>query len=60
VGALSDIRQYQQAEGLIMHKLPFQCLCREVMQLRKCATEGKIDVPTQFQSSASMALQEAS
>jgi histone H3 len=59
VGALSEIRHYQQAGGLLMCKLPFQCLCREVMDELIKSEKGRRNAPIQFQSSAIMALQES-
>jgi histone H3 len=59
VEALSEIRKYQQAGGLLMHKLPFQRLCREVMDVLINAAKSRRDVPPQFQSIVIMALQQA-
>ncbi|GLV38547.1 histone H3 [Carabus blaptoides fortunei] len=50
--ALREIRRYQQSMELLIKKLPFQRLVREIVQ------DFKIDL--RFQSSAVMALQEAS
>ena len=50
--ALREIRRYQKSTELLIRKLPFQCLVREITQDFK--TELR------FQSSAIMALQEAS
>ncbi|KAM9354462.1 uncharacterized protein KZ484_012617 [Pholidichthys leucotaenia] len=50
--ALREIRRYQKSTGLLIHKLPFQSLVREIAQ------DFKTDL--RFQSSAVMALQEAS
>ena len=50
--ALREIRRYQKSTELLIRKLPFQRLCREVAQ------EFKFDI--RFQSHAIMALQEAS
>ncbi len=56
VVALQQIRKYQKSSELLIRKLPFQRLVREVAQDIK---EGSgIDV--RFQSHALMALQEAS
>ena len=49
--ALREIRRYQKSTELLLRKLPFQRLVREVAQ------EYKTDL--RFQSSAVMALQEA-
>eukprot|EP01071_Lankesteria_metandrocarpae_P013032 Lankesteria_metandrocarpae@DN6577_c0_g1_i1.p1 len=50
--ALREIRKYQKTTELLIRKLPFQRLVREI------ATEYKSDL--RFQSSAVLALQEAS
>ncbi|KAF8803953.1 histone-fold-containing protein [Phlegmacium glaucopus] len=50
--ALREIRRYQNSTELLIRKLPFQRLVREIAQ------EFKTDL--RFQSSAVMALQEAS
>merc|ERR1712080_349797 len=50
--ALREIRRYQKSTELLLRKLPFQRLVREIAQ------DFKTDV--RFQSSAVMALQEAS
>ena len=50
--ALRDIRRYQKSTELLIRKLPFQRLCREIAQ------EFKTDLC--FQASAVLALQEAS
>ena len=50
--ALRDIRKYQKSTDLLINKLPFQRLVREIAQ------EFKTDL--RFQSTAIMALQEAS
>ncbi|XP_063886405.1 histone H3-like [Scylla paramamosain] len=50
--ALREIRRYQKSTELLIRKLPFQRLVREIAQ------DFKIDL--RFQSSAVMALQEAS
>ena len=50
--ALREIRKYQKSTELLIRKLPFQRLVREI------ATEYKSDL--RFQSSAVLALQEAS
>ena len=50
--ALREIRKYQKSTDLLIRKLPFQRLVREIAQ------DFKTDL--RFQSSAVMALQEAS
>jgi histone H3 len=50
--ALREIRQYQKSTDLLIRKLPFQRLVREI------ASEFKPDI--RFQSTAILALQEAS
>ena len=50
--ALRDIRRYQKSTELLIRKLPFQHLVREIAQ--------EINTDFRFQSSAVMALQEAS
>ena len=50
--ALRDIRKYQKSTDLLINKLPFQRLVREIAQ------EFKTDL--RFQSTAILALQEAS
>ena len=50
--ALREIRKYQKSTDLLIRKLPFQRVVREI------ASEYKNDL--RFQSSAVMALQEAS
>ncbi|VDM56133.1 unnamed protein product [Angiostrongylus costaricensis] len=49
--ALRDIRHYQKSTELLIHKLPFQRLVREIAQ--------RFMLDSRFQSSAVMALQEA-
>ena len=56
--ALKQIRQYQKSTELLIRKLPFQCLVREIASDSEVITSplcGKI----RFQSAAIMALQEA-
>ena len=50
--ALQEIRKYQKSTELLIRKLPFQRLVREVVQ--------DMDKDLRFQSHAIMALQEAS
>jgi histone H3 len=58
--ALAEIRHYQQAGGLLIQKLPFQRLCREIMDKIFYETrDTNRQIPTIFQTSAIMALQEA-
>ena len=49
--ALREIRRYQKSTELLIRKLPFQCLVREIAQ------DFKMDL--RFQSAAIMALQES-
>lgn len=49
--ALREIRKYQKSTELLIRKLPFQCLVREIAQDYKC--------DLRFQSTALLALQEA-
>ena len=51
VVALKDIRKYQKTTELLITRLPFQRLCREIAQ------DYKVDI--RFKPSAVMALQEA-
>eukprot|EP00957_Ditylum_brightwellii_P010285 777409-Ditylum_brightwellii.AAC.1 len=55
--ALKEFRHYQQSSDLLLQKLPFQRLVREVTQ-DICKEQGV--VTKQFQSTAILALQEAS
>jgi histone H3/H4 len=58
--ALAEIRHYQQAGGILLQKLPFQRLCREIMdKIVYEARDTNRQIPTRFQTSAIMALQEA-
>ena len=50
--ALNEIRHYQKRVNLFIHKLPFQCLVRELAQ--------QFNMDLQFRSAAITALQEAS
>jgi histone H3 len=59
-GALSEIRHYQHAGGLLVQKLPFQWLCHEIMDtIVYNARDSNRQIPTRFQTSTIMALQEA-
>jgi histone H3/H4 len=59
MAAFSEIGQYQQVGGLLMKLFPFQRLCGEITtELSSDANQSRY-VPTQFQSSASVALHEA-
>ena len=49
--ALCEIRRYQKSTEMLIRKLPFQCLVREIAQ------DFKADI--RFQSAAIMAMQEA-
>jgi histone H3 len=58
--ALAEIRHYQQAGGLLIQKLPFQRLCRKIMdKILYEARDINRKIPTIFQMSAIMTLQEA-
>jgi histone H3/H4 len=58
--ALAEIQHYQKAGGLLIQKLPFQRLCREIMdKIVYEAWDTNRQIPTRFQTSAIMALQEA-
>jgi histone H3 len=58
--ALAEIRHYQRAGGLLIQKLPFQRLCREIMDKIVYETrDSNRQIPTRFQTSAIMAFQEA-
>ncbi|KAK3262895.1 histone H3 protein [Cymbomonas tetramitiformis] len=50
--ALREIRKYQRTTELVVRKLPFQRLCREIA--------GELNAEVRFQSAALLALQEAS
>ena len=54
--ALRDIRRYQKSTELLIRKLPFQRLVREIAQ----DFQPLIGEPLRFQSTAILALQEAS
>jgi histone H3/H4 len=57
--ALAEIRHYQQAKGLLIKQLPFQRVCREIMdKIVYEARDTNIQIPTRFQTSAIMALKE--
>jgi histone H3 len=53
--ALREIRRYQKSTDLLIRKLPFQCLVREIARSFKIGGEAP-----RFQSTAVLALQEAS
>ncbi|TPX30615.1 hypothetical protein SmJEL517_g05862 [Synchytrium microbalum] len=55
--ALKEIRQYQKSTDLLIRKLPFARLVREIAQ--EYVTGGALDGELRFQSHALMALQEA-
>jgi histone H3/H4 len=58
--ALAEIQHYQQAGDLLIQKLPFQRFCRKIMdKIVYEARDSNIQIPTRFQTSAIMALQEA-
>ena len=54
--ALKEIRKYQRSADLLIRKIPFQRLVREIAQDFRSPTTGDF----RFQSSAILALQEAS
>jgi histone H3 len=57
---LAVIRHYQRDGGLLIQKLPFKRLCREIMdRIVYDARKSNRQIPTIFQTSAIMALQEA-
>jgi histone H3 len=57
---LSEIRHYQRAGGLLVQKLPFKRLCHEIMHtIVYDAMNSNKQISTRFQTSESMALQEA-
>ncbi|KAL1710825.1 histone-fold-containing protein, partial [Schizophyllum commune] len=58
--ALREIRRYQKSTELLIRKLPFQRLVREIAQdFKVCLTTSPCTTDLRFQSSAVMALQEA-
>jgi histone H3 len=59
-GALAGIRHYQYDGGLLIQKLPFQRVCHEIMgEIVYEARGSNRQIPTRFQTSEKMALQEA-
>jgi histone H3 len=59
-GALAEIGHYQRAGGLLIQKSPFQWVCREIMdKIVYEARDSNKQIPTRFQMSAIMVLQEA-
>lgn len=56
--ALREIRKYQKSTELLIRKLPFQRLVREICQ--DLFDKSEISFPPKFQSTALLALQEAS
>jgi histone H3 len=59
-GALKEIRHYQRDGGLPIQKLPFQWVCHEIMdEIIYDARDSNRKIPTIFQTSAILALQEA-
>jgi histone H3 len=57
---LSEIRHYQLDGGLLVQKLPFERLCREIMdRIVYDARDSNRQIPTRFQTSAIMVMQEA-
>ena len=57
--ALRQIRQYQKSTDLLIRKLPFQRLVREIAQNLDGGHGGKEQLDFRFQASALAALQEA-
>ena len=55
--ALREIRRFQKSTNLIIRKLPFYRLVREIAQQQRLATGQSTDI--RFQANAIMALQEA-
>ena len=55
--ALREIRKYQKTTNLLLRKLPFQRLVREVNQT--CYKDDSLPDIERFQASAILALQEA-
>jgi histone H3/H4 len=59
-GALVEIRHYQFDGGRLIQNLPFQRVCREIMdEIVYEARDSNRQIPTRFQTSAIMAVQEA-
>jgi histone H3/H4 len=59
IGALAEIQHYQRAGGLLIQKLPLQWVCHEIMDgIVYDARDSNRQIPTRFQTSAIMALQE--
>jgi histone H3 len=59
-GALAEIRHYQCAGGRLIQKLPFQRVCREIMDgIVYDTRDSNRQIPARFQTSEIMALQEA-
>jgi histone H3 len=57
---LAEIQHYKRAGGLLVQKFPFKRLCREIMDMIVYdARDSNRQIPTKFQTSAIMALQEA-
>ena len=56
--ALREIRKYQTSTDLLIRKLPFQRLLREIVQ--DLYKDGQLPIQPKFQSTAILALQEAS
>jgi histone H3 len=57
--ALSEIRKYQKSTDLLLRKLPFQRLVREIAQPFHVIGKNGESEPLRFQSTAVLALQEA-
>ena len=56
--ALREIRKYQTSTELLIRKLPFQRLLREIVQ--DLYKDGQLPIQPKFQSTAILALHEAS
>ncbi|EAU84865.2 histone H3 [Coprinopsis cinerea okayama7 len=57
--ALREIRKYQKSTDLLLRKLPFSRVVREIALDMQTNLNGDADVALRWQSSALMALQEA-
>ena len=55
--AIADIKKFQHSTELLMRKLPFQRLVRQISEYKY---GGSVNNPYRYQSSALLALQEAS
>ncbi|CAA7259850.1 unnamed protein product [Cyclocybe aegerita] len=57
--ALREIRKYQKSTDLLLQKLPFSRIVREITQEMTTDTNANLGVDLRWQSSALLALQEA-